>query len=76
MIYDKLIQTMSEIQSGKVFRAVFCILGEYVGSLSGIQNALWEIRKVLGEIPILASEQILLDKVGDLGFLPMGCLRL
>ena len=76
MIYDELIQTMSEIQSVKVFRTVFCILGEYVGSLSGIQNALWEIRKVLGEIPILASEQMLLDKVGDLGFLPMGRLRL
>lgn len=37
------------------------ILGEYVESVSDIQSAMQEIRKVLGEIPILASEQKLLD---------------
>jgi coatomer subunit beta len=58
-ICDKLIQTLNEIKSGKVFRGV---LGEYVESFPDIQNALREIRKVLGEIPILASEQRLLDK--------------
>lgn len=38
------------------------ILGEYVEGLPDIQAALREIRKVLGEVPILASEQRLLDE--------------
>jgi coatomer subunit beta len=68
-ICDKLIQTLNEIKSGKVFRGVLWILGEYVESLPDIQSALREIRKVLGEIPILASEQRLLDEAngGDEG---------
>ncbi|KAF8204126.1 coatomer protein [Pholiota molesta] len=51
-ICEKLISTLPEIKSGKVFRGVLWILGEYVEA----------IRKVLGEIPILASEQRLLDE--------------
>ncbi|TFK67569.1 Coatomer, beta subunit [Pluteus cervinus] len=61
-ITEKLIQTLSEIKSGKVFRGVLWILGEYVEAVSDIQIALQAIRKVLGEIPILASEQRLLDE--------------
>jgi coatomer subunit beta len=37
-------------------------LGEYVESLSDVQGTLREIRKTLDEIPILASEQMLLDE--------------
>ena len=62
MICEKLIQALGEIKSGKVFRGVLWILGEYVESLPDIQSTLQEIRKVLGEIPILASEQRLLDE--------------
>ena len=36
-------------------------MGEYVENVSDIQNTMREVRKVLGEIPILASEQRLLD---------------
>ena len=36
-------------------------MGEYVESPSNIQSTMREVRKVLGEIPILASEQRLLD---------------
>jgi len=61
-ICEKLIQTLGEIKSGKVFRGVLWILGEYVERVSDIQSTLQEIRKVLGEIPILASEQRLLDE--------------
>ncbi|KAG0694794.1 coatomer beta C-terminal region-domain-containing protein [Suillus ampliporus] len=50
-ICDKLTQTLTEIKSGKAFRGVLWILGD----------TFQEIRKVLGEIPILASEQRLLD---------------
>ena len=61
-ICEKLIQTLSEIKSGKVFRGVLWILGEYVEGLPDIRATLQEIRNVLGEIPILASEQRLLDE--------------
>ncbi|OAX38117.1 Coatomer, beta subunit [Rhizopogon vinicolor AM-OR11-026] len=63
-ICDKLTQTLTEIKSGKTFRGVLWILGEYVEGLSDIQATFQEIRKVLGEIPILASEQRLLDEAG------------
>ncbi|KAG1833270.1 adaptin N terminal region-domain-containing protein [Suillus subalutaceus] len=54
----------AEIKSGKAFRGVLRILGEYVEGLSDIQATFQDIRKVLGEIPILASEQRLLDEAG------------
>lgn len=38
------------------------IIGEYVENASEILEAVQEVRKVLGEIPILASEQRLLDE--------------
>ncbi|KAG0706699.1 armadillo-type protein [Suillus ampliporus] len=63
-ICDKLTQTLTEIKSGKAFRGVLWILGEYVEGLSDIESTFQEIRKVLGEIPILASEQRLLDDAG------------
>lgn len=66
-VSGKLIQTLSEIKSGKVFRGVLWILGEYVESVPDIQSAIREIRKVLGEIPILASEQRLLDDTSEEG---------
>lgn len=40
------------------------ILGEYAESVPEIQDTFQQIRKVLGEIPILASEQRLLDEAG------------
>ena len=61
-ITQKLIDTLTEIKSGKVFRGVLWIIGEYTESAEDIQSAMREIRKVLGEIPILASEQRLLDE--------------
>ncbi|KAF8346088.1 coatomer protein [Amanita rubescens] len=61
-ITEKLTQTLTEIKSGKVFRGVLWILGEYVGGIEDIQNAFREVRKTIGEIPILASEQKLLDE--------------
>jgi coatomer subunit beta len=64
-ITSKLISTLPEIKSGKVFRGVLWILGEYVESIPDIQGTMREIRKVLGEIPILASEQRLLDDSPD-----------
>jgi len=66
-ICEKLISTLPEIKSGKVFRGILWILGEYVESVADIQSTMRELRKVLGEIPILASEQRLLDEAGGDG---------
>jgi len=50
------------MKSGKVYRGVLWILGEYAESASEIVDIFQEVRKVLGEIPILAAEQRLLDE--------------
>lgn len=55
-ITEKLMATLSSIKSGKVFRGVLWILGEYVEGAGDIERAMVEIRSVLGEIPILAAE--------------------
>ncbi|WVW86977.1 hypothetical protein I302_109033 [Kwoniella bestiolae CBS 10118] len=61
-ITEKLVSTFGDIKSGKVFRGAMWIVGEYATGPSDIKIAIQEIRKVLGEIPILASEQRLLDE--------------
>ncbi|KAF9036979.1 coatomer protein [Hymenopellis radicata] len=63
-ICEKLIQTLNQIKSGKVYRGILWILGEYIESVGDMTAAMQEIRKVIGEIPILASEQRLLDEAG------------
>ncbi|TXT13330.1 hypothetical protein VHUM_00697 [Vanrija humicola] len=61
-ITEKLVQTFSEIKSGKVFRGAMWIVGEYCTVAADIKRAIFELRKVIGEVPILASEQKLLDE--------------
>ncbi|KAI0778629.1 coatomer protein [Trametes elegans] len=61
-ISEKLVQTLPEIKSGKVYRGVLWILGEYSEDIQEIQDIFRQLRKVLGEIPILASEQRLLEE--------------
>lgn len=61
-ITEHLIRTLPEIKSGKVYRGILWILGEYIESASEILNTFQELRKVLGDIPILAAEQRLLDE--------------
>ncbi|TBU34466.1 coatomer protein [Dichomitus squalens] len=61
-ICEKLTQTLPEIKSGKVYRGILWILGEYAEQPAEIEEVLRELRKVLGEIPILASEQRLLEE--------------
>jgi vesicle coat complex subunit len=61
-ITEHLIRTLPEIKSGKVYRGVLWILGEYVEAATEIVNTFQDLRKVIGEIPILAAEQRLLDE--------------
>jgi coatomer subunit beta len=59
-----LITALPSIKSGKVFRGVLWILGEYVESMDGIEVAMPGVRKTLGEIPIGASERRALEESG------------
>ncbi|GAA5858322.1 hypothetical protein JCM1840_001148 [Sporobolomyces johnsonii] len=61
-IVDKLLQTFPEIKSGKVFRGAMWIVGEYAASEDEVREAMAMVRRVVGEVPILASEQRLLDQ--------------
>ncbi|KIK29672.1 hypothetical protein PISMIDRAFT_671608 [Pisolithus microcarpus 441] len=55
-ITGKLTNTLMNMRSGKVFRGVLWILGEYMEELDAIEMVLAEIRKIIGEIPVLAAE--------------------
>jgi len=60
-IIKKLLQTFGDIKSGKVFRGALWIVGEYCTTEEDMLETLQQIRTVIGEVPILASEQRLLD---------------
>lgn len=57
-IVEKLLATFGDIKSGKVFRGALWIVGEYGNTVEDIKETLMQIRNVLGEVPILASEQV------------------
>ncbi|CAK7201776.1 coatomer subunit beta [Sporothrix eucalyptigena] len=61
-IVQKLFETLKEVRAGKVYRGILWIIGEYAVEESDIREAWKRIRASLGEIPILASEQRLLDQ--------------
>ncbi|CAG8629950.1 983_t:CDS:10 [Acaulospora morrowiae] len=62
-ITEKLLETFMDVKSGKVFRGALWIVGEYCAECKDIEDAWKQIRAGLGEIPILASEQRLLEEV-------------
>ncbi|KAI0432496.1 Coatomer, beta subunit [Xylaria sp. FL1042] len=62
-IVARLVDTLSEVRAGKVYRGIVWIVGEYSLEEGDIRDAWKKIRASLGEIPILASEQRLLDNV-------------
>ncbi|KAJ5753163.1 hypothetical protein N7520_010080 [Penicillium odoratum] len=64
-IVDRLVSTLSEVRAGKVYRGVLWVVGEYSLEEKDIRGAWKKIRASLGEIPILASEQRLLDEVPE-----------
>ena len=61
-IIERLMLTLGEVRSGKVYRGVMWIVGEYCVQEKDIREVWKRIRANLGEIPILASEQRLLDE--------------
>ncbi|PWN34402.1 putative SEC26 [Meira miltonrushii] len=66
-IVDKLLRTFGEIKSGKVFRGSLWIVGEYCETLEDVKEAMQQIRRVIGEIPILAAEEKLLQRAENGG---------
>lgn len=64
-IVERLVSTLSEVRAGKVYRGALWIVGEYSLEANDIRDAWKRIRVSLGEIPILASEQRLLDEATD-----------
>ncbi len=64
-IVRKLVATLSEVRAGKVYRGALWIVGEYSLEVNEIREGWKRIRSSLGEIPIVASEQRLLDEVSD-----------
>lgn len=61
-IIQRLMSTLGEVRAGKVYRGALWIVGEYCSDEADIREAWKRIRSSLGEIPILASEQRLLDE--------------
>lgn len=64
-IVHRLVETLNEVRAGKVYRGILWIVGEYSLEEKDIREAWKRIRASLGEIPILDSEQRLLDKMGS-----------
>lgn len=64
-IVERLVSTLSEVRAGKVYRGALWIVGEYSLEAKDIRDAWNKIRASLGEIPILSSEQRLLEEVPE-----------
>ncbi|KAF3928846.1 hypothetical protein ABW20_dc0101008 [Dactylellina cionopaga] len=64
-IVEKLLSTLGEVRAGKVYRGALWIVGEYCVEPKDIREAWKRIRASLGEIPILSSEQKLLEAVPE-----------
>ncbi|KAH7235286.1 coatomer subunit beta [Fusarium falciforme] len=64
-IIERLVSTLGEVRAGKVYRGIMWIIGEYSLEEKDIREAWKRIRASLGEMPILASEQRLLDSHDD-----------
>ncbi|KAJ3082287.1 Coatomer, beta subunit [Rhizoclosmatium globosum] len=61
-IIDQLIDSFKDMKTGRVYRGALWIMGEYTLDAPSIENSLRVIRETLGEVPILASEQRLLEE--------------
>ncbi|KAJ4667219.1 coatomer subunit beta [Exophiala dermatitidis] len=61
-IVERLVSTLGEVRAGKVYRGSLWVIGEYSLQEHDIKEAWKRIRASLGEIPILAAEQRLLEE--------------
>ncbi|KAI9208285.1 adaptin N terminal region-domain-containing protein [Polychytrium aggregatum] len=61
-IVTRLLDSFTDMKTGRVFRGALWIIGEYALDGPAIDRAFEQIRAGLGELPILASEQRLLEE--------------
>jgi len=64
-IVSRLVDVLGEVRAGKVYRGALWTIGEYAMTEADIRDSWKRIRASLGEIPILASEQRLLEEQAD-----------
>jgi coatomer subunit beta len=64
-IIERLLLTLAELKAARVYRAALWVIGEYCDTEADIRAAWKQIRASIGEVPILAAEQRLLDKQGS-----------
>lgn len=64
-IVERLISTLGEVRAGKVYRGALWVIGEYSLTGNDIGEAWKHIRASMGEMPILATEQRLLDQANS-----------
>ena len=64
-IVARLVSTLGEVRAGKVYRGSLWVIGEYSLQENDIKDAWKQIRTSLGDMPILATEQKLLDDASD-----------
>ncbi|KAJ3395260.1 coatomer subunit beta [Entophlyctis sp. JEL0112] len=61
-ILDQLLESFKDMKTSRVFRGALWIVGEYTLDIPAIESAMKSIRQSLGEVPILASEQRMLEE--------------
>ncbi|KOS15793.1 coatomer protein [Malassezia pachydermatis] len=61
-ILSKLIRAFPDFRNGKVYRGALWIVGDYCNSVEMVHEVMQQIRKVLGEVPILAAEEHVQDQ--------------
>ncbi|XP_016357831.1 coatomer subunit beta [Sinocyclocheilus anshuiensis] len=56
LIIEKMLEVFHAIKTVKIFRGALWILGEYCSTKEDIQSVMTEVRRSLGEIPIVENE--------------------
>ena len=64
-ITSHLLKTFTEMKTARVFRGALWIIGEYAADANTIQETFKKILETLGEIPILAAEERILEAANE-----------
>ncbi|KAG9463554.1 hypothetical protein GDO78_021509 [Eleutherodactylus coqui] len=56
LIVEKMLEVFHAIKSVKIYRGALWILGEYCSTKDDIQSVMTEVRRSLGEVPIVETE--------------------
>ena len=73
-ILSKLLAAFPDLKLAKIMRGALWVLGEYSLDQADIEAAMQAIRLVVGEVPILAAEQVRWEGAGGPGACPRAWL--